>query len=470
MNTKPFAGQSRATETSSGIALNWLLRLRWWVIACQILLVLTILLLFHVAIPLPVLALIISFAFGSNLYFHYLVRYKGGVGEQAIIVVMFLDVLLFTALLYVTGGPMNPFTFLYLVHISLGAILLRPAWALTLAGLASVAYAALFLLPAYAPSQDLGLVALDTVFAPCHVPGEELLFFGREVSPHLQGMWVAFAITAFFIVFFVGQAYKALERHRQAMQHMQEEQRKTEKLASLATLAAGAAHELATPLATIAVASGEMRHQLRHLDRQPAKEPAKDQSGGGELPTTELLEDVELIRGQVERCREILYQMGADAGEHLGEGTTVFPLRRVVEQALDSFSSGERERILVDNQLADLEVKIPLRTFSRILRGLLKNGLEASPPGWEIELSCREEGPFLVFSVRDQGEGMDQVTLQRAGEPFFTTKEVGKGMGLGLFLAKTAAEHFGGGLNFTSRRGQGTTVSLRLKKDRIKAK
>ncbi|MDF1613394.1 ATP-binding protein [Desulfurivibrio dismutans] len=464
MNKKSFAKSVQGTETSSGIALNWLLRLRWWVIACQIMLVLAILLLFHVAIPLPVLGLIISFAIGSNLYFHYLVRFKGGVGEQAIIVVMFLDVLLFTALLYVTGGPMNPFTFLYLVHISLGAILLRPAWAITLAGLASVAYAALFLLPAYAPSQDLGLVALDTVFAPCHVPSEQIFLFGREISPHLQGMWVAFAITAFFIVFFVSQVYKALERHRQAMQELKEEQRKTEKLASLATLAAGAAHELATPLATIAVASGEMRHQLRSLGTPLHKPPSEE-----DLPAAELLEDVELIREQVERCREILYQMGADAGEHLGEGTTLFPVSRVVEQALNTFSPGEQERILVDNQVADLMVRMPLRTFSRILRGLLKNGLEASPPGWEIELNCRQEGRFLVFSIRDQGEGMDATAMKRAGEPFFTTKEVGKGMGLGLFLAKTAAEHFGGGLSIESRRGRGTTVSLRLEAERIKA-
>jgi two-component system, sensor histidine kinase RegB len=464
----PTIDPAAPAQSSSGIALHWLLRLRWWVIACQILLVAAIILLFQVAVPLAVLGLIIAFAIGSNLYFHYLVRVKGGVGERAVIVVMFFDVLLFTALLYATGGPMNPFTFLYLVHISLGAILLRPLWATILAGFAILAYAALFLLPLYTPSRDLGLVSLNTIFAPCHVESEQVFLFGREVSPHLQGMWVAFAVTAFFIVFFVGQVYKALERHARTLANLREEQRKTEKLASLATLAAGAAHELATPLATIAVAAGEMRHQLR--SEPPPADPAgaapAPPSAAGQ-PAAELLEDLELIREQVERCREILYQMGADAGEHLGEEGDEFTVKEAVTQALRSFRPEEHRRILVDNQVANLKIKMPLRTLGRVLRGLLKNALEASPAGAPVELRCGRDEQFLLFTVRDQGTGMDPATLQRAGEPFFTTKEVGQGMGLGLFLAKTAAEHFGGGLSLDSAPGRGSTVRLRFALGRI---
>ncbi|MFH7327059.1 ATP-binding protein [Desulfurivibrio sp. C05AmB] len=456
----PTIDPAAPARSSSGIALHWLLRLRWWVIACQILLVAAIILLFQVAVPLAVLGLIIAFAIGSNLYFHYLVRVKGGVGERAVIVVMFFDVLLFTALLYATGGPMNPFTFLYLVHISLGAILLRPLWATILAGFAILAYAALFLLPLYTPSRDLGLVSLNTIFAPCHVESEQVFLFGREVSPHLQGMWVAFAVTAFFIVFFVGQVYKALERHARTLANLREEQRKTEKLASLATLAAGAAHELATPLATIAVAAGEMRHQLR-------SDPLLAAPAGAVQPAAELLEDLELIREQVERCREILYQMGADAGEHLGEEAGEFTVEEAVTQALRSFQAAERRRIMVDNQVADLKIKMPLRTLGRVLRGLLKNALEASPAGAPVELRCGRDEQFLIFTVRDQGAGMDPATRQRAGEPFFTTKEVGQGMGLGLFLAKTAAEHFGGGLSLDSAPGRGSTIRLRFALGRI---
>ena len=452
-------------QTTAGIALNWLLRLRWWVIACQILLVLAIVTLFHAAMPYEVFALILGFALVSNLYFHYLVRHREGVGEKTLMVVMFLDIALLTALLYTTGGPMNPFTFLYLVHISLGSILLPPRWAVALAFFATICYAVLFFLPTYIPSRDLGLASLNTVFAPCHVDSAPTVVFGREISPHLQGMWVAFAITALFIVFFVGQAYKALARHRQALHQLRDQQRKSERLASLATLAAGAAHELSTPLATIAVAAGEMRHLLKEGTKETA--PPGSQKTDLNQTAPELITDLELIRNQVERCRDILYHLGAEAGEHHAELTERIPLSLAVEQAMSTFSAQQRQRIMLDNRASQLLIKIPRRTISRVLRALLKNALEASAPELPVELICRVDEGNLVIEARDRGQGMSREVQERAGEPFFTTKEVGQGMGLGLFLAKSAAEHFGGGLEIESAPGEGSLVTLKFALSRI---
>ncbi|MFH7321187.1 ATP-binding protein [Desulfurivibrio sp. D14AmB] len=445
---------------SSGIVLSWLLRLRWWVISCQILLVASIILLFDVAVPLTVLGLIIGFQLIGNLFFRHLARRGRKLGENAFTAVLLTDILLFTALLYTTGGPMNPFTFLYLIHIALAAILVHPRRAALLATAASLAYFALFILPPYAPSLDLGLASLDTFFTPCHVGSDTVDLFGYEVSPHLQGMWVAFAITAFFVVFFVGQAHQALEAHRRMVRDLREQQIKSEKLASLATLAAGAAHELSTPLGTIAVASKEMRLQLNeeceHGDLEQRRQTR-----------LELLEDLDLIRGQVDRCKEIIYQMAADAGEHLGEETRSFPLAQAMAQALSHFSPEERQRVLMDDRAGDLRVRMPFRTLSRIIRGLVKNGLDASPPDGSVELESARRDGFLLITVRDRGAGMDHETRQRAGEPFYTTKEPGQGLGLGLFLARSAAERFGGRLEIQSLPGQGTTVHLSFALNKI---
>lgn len=442
----PFSFPPPAQQTPSGIALNWLLRLRWWVIGCQVLLVLAIILLFPLAVPLPILALILGSEIGSNIWLHYLERKKGAINEGVLILAMVLDIVLLTALLHATGGPMNPFTFLYLIHVALAAILMRQRWSAALAAFTTLAYATLFILPPHDPV-DHALSGLDALLAPCHGEANpEAALFGSQVSLHLQGMWVAFAITAFFIAFFVGRIHKALEEYRQTANDLREQKIKNEKLAALATLAAGAAHEFSTPLATIAVASGEMQHFLR---RSPA-------------PAPELLEDLGLIREQVERCREILDQMTADAGEHRGEGISEFTVREVIEQAFATFSLDSRARIVVDNQAGALPIRMPFRTLSRVLRGLVKNGLEASPDNGSVTLNCRTEGERLIFTISDQGSGMNPELLQRAAEPFFTTKEPGKGMGLGLFLAKSAAERFGGGLEITSRPGEGTTVTLSL--------
>jgi two-component system sensor histidine kinase RegB len=108
---------------------------------------------------------------------------------------------------------------------------------------------------------------------------------------------------------------------------------------------------------------------------------------------------------------------------------------------------------------------MPFRTLERIIRGLIKNALDASYRDHPVFVSCKKDEEFLFFKIRDMGEGMNEETLTRAIEPFYTTKEAGKGLGLGLFLAESAAERFGGELKLTSSPGGGTTaiISFSLK-------
>lgn len=427
------------------VAFRWLLRLRWGAVCCQLLLIGVVALLFAVDIPLLILLAIIGFEIASNLLFQHRLGRGATVADQTFALVLLLDILLLTALLYYTGGPMNPFTLLYLVHITLAAILMRPTWSWAIAGLTVIAYATLFFLPHYAmPAHDLGTPTLDDLLALCHFEPAEIDLLRDPMAVHLQGMLAAFAVSALFIVFFVGRIRKALEEQQQTLTDLREQKLRNEKLASLATLAAGAAHEFSTPLATIAVAAGEMHHSLKKMEGDP-----------------ELLADAALIRTQVDRCREILYHMAADAGEHLGEALEEFTVQEAIDECLRSLPPEARERIAVSNQAAGLAIRMPFRTLSRIIRGLLKNGLDASSPAAPpVALTCLIDGPHLVFVVRDHGSGMDATTLARADEPFFTTKEAGRGLGLGLYLARSAAERFGGGLSLSSRPDNGTTVRL----------
>ncbi|MEW6501706.1 MAG: ATP-binding protein [Thermodesulfobacteriota bacterium] len=425
-------------------AFRWLLRLRWGAVGCQLFLIGVVSLLFAIEIPLPILFAIVGFEIASNMAFHLRLRQGAAVADSTFALVLFLDIVMLTALLYYTGGPMNPFTLLYLVHITLAAILVGPLWSWTIALLTVVAYSALFFLPRHEmAAHDLGTPTLNDLLGLCHQapPGIELL--RDPMAVHLQGMLAALAVSAFFIVFFVGRIRKALDEQQRTLADLREQKLRNEKLASLATLAAGAAHEFSTPLATIAVAAGEMYHSLRAAKGDP-----------------ELLGDAALIRSQVDRCREILYHMAADAGEHLGETVEEFTVQEAVDQCLRSLPPEAKGRVVVSNQAGGLTVRMPLRTLSRIVRGLLKNGLDASPPPLPVTLVCRCDAAHLLFEVRDQGYGMSGETLARAGEPFFTTKEAGRGLGLGLFLARSAAERFGGRLLIDSLPGEGTTVRL----------
>jgi two-component system sensor histidine kinase RegB len=263
---------------------------------------------------------------------------------------------------------------------------------------------------------------------------------------HLKGMLLAFAIASFFIVFFVGRIQRALEVQQQTLVNLEEKRTRSEKLASLATLSAGAAHEFSTPLSTIAVAAGEMLHQL--------KEGRIDQG---------LIDDAQLIKDQVKACKNILYQMAADAGEHLGEALETLTVGQVAAQVLDEFSKEDRERIRIENEAAALMLQVPSRTLTRSLKGLIKNGIDASESsGAQVSMRCFYDERYLYFQVSDNGTGMDAETAARAAEPFFTTKQLGKGLGLGLFLAQNMAEQFGGNLTISSERTKGTTVTISL--------
>ena len=277
----------------------------------------------------------------------------------------------------------------------------------------------------------------------CHPAVVEYTLLSDHMKLHLKGMLLAFAITAFFIVFFVGKIQKALEEHQQTLVSLEEERARSEKLSSLATLSAGAAHEFSTPLSTIAVAAGEMLHQLKE---------GKIDAG--------LVDDAQLIKDQIKTCKDILYQMAADAGEHLGEALEKYEVSHVVFKILNEFSEEDQARIKVENVAADISVLIPLRTLVRTVKGLVKNGLDASQAASPVFLKCFYDENFLYFQVTDQGCGMDAESLLRAREPFFTTKEQGKGLGLGLFLAQNIAQQFGGELTISSDKLQGTVVTI----------
>jgi two-component system sensor histidine kinase RegB len=136
-------------------------------------------------------------------------------------------------------------------------------------------------------------------------------------------------------------------------------------------------------------------------------------------------------------------------------------VKALFEDLLLSVPSTNRD--LVKKLAAEeLEAYLPAETTRQVLTALVKNALDASTPGQSIELSATSRNDRLSFTVRDHGQGMTAETLAHLGEPFFTTKEPGLGMGLGIFLARVFAENLHGSLEFESAAGVGTTAVLEL--------
>jgi two-component system sensor histidine kinase RegB len=422
-----------AAASPAEVNFAWLIRLRWATIAAQAVTIAIVRFGLHIEVPIGPLYAICAVSAAANLGFALGAR-SATPREFWLLAVVAVDVVSLTGLLYFAGGPENPFSFLYLVPIAVGAITLRPAstWVLVLLSLAASA-------------------VLFTSHQPLALGGDH----AQHMAAHLRGMWIAFGIAAAFIVYFLMRVRRALAVRDEELAASRNLAARQERLASLATLAAGAAHELATPLSTIAVV---------------AKDLERDVQAAGVGPNA--ADDVRLMRREVDRCRRILERMRVDAGESAGERFVPVAVRDLVSDCLGPTageSSPASGRGVVDVEIephaAALTAVVPRRAFGQVLRGLLDNARDASPPGTAVSLRVRAgDGASgrVTFEVADRGAGIPAEVLGRVGEPFFTTKPPGKGMGLGVFLARAVVERLGGEVAIQSARGVGTTATVSL--------
>jgi two-component system sensor histidine kinase RegB len=420
-------GESRPPIGSPhAINFSWLIKLRWGAIAGQLVTIAFAALVLDMPLALGALGAIVAIEAISNLAAVLWQRAGREISEGSLILLLLLDVVFLTGLLSFSGGPSNPFNFLYLVHIALAAVVLRSGWTWALLCFSVLASGTLFL---WDPASSDGAAGME--------------HHAHHMRLHLEGMWVAFAVAAAFIAYFVTRVRRALAQRELDLETERRLVAVNEKLAALATLAAGAAHELATPLGTIAVVTREL--ERRSMGRQEDRD------------------DVVLIRQQVERCREILNGMASDAGAGAGDGFFSTSVEALLAEVARDVAKHPAVRVEVGATAGSMTV--PLGTLARAIRGVVRNAQEASTPEAEVVLRGSLANGELRIEVEDHGTGMSPEVLRRAGEPFFTTKAPGRGMGLGLFLTRTMTERLGGTLEVTSRPGEGTLVKIRLPAD-----
>jgi two-component system, sensor histidine kinase RegB len=412
-----------AGELAPSLALPWIAKLRDGVLIGLILLLLAAHFVFHIEMPIVWLAIPLGLSAASNILLHVLM--KPFTARPALGFLLAFDTVCLTATLALSGGPANPFSVLYLVEITLSAVVLSKAWTWTLGGLSVLGFGSLF-------------------WAHVHVPAFEGHHDMVGFSAHLVGMWIAFTMGAFLITVFIGKVSQALRHQEEEARQFQEKLAHHRRLASIATLAAGAAHELGTPLASIAVASRDL--EIR-----------------GDLPGSEKLvaEDARLIRAEVERCSRILRQMGGRNAEPAGEMPAEVSLQKICAEVKGELPV-EKSAFLNASAPANASVFLPPGGLRQALAALVKNALESSPSGKPVTLSVESDAERVRFSIQDSGSGMSAETLHRITEPFFTTKSPGRGLGLGTFLVRVFAESLHGNLIFDSEPGSGTKAILEL--------
>ena len=177
---------------------------------------------------------------------------------------------------------------------------------------------------------------------------------------------------------------------------------------------------------------------------------------------SDLVSDVRLIREQVDRCRHILKQMASHAGQTIGEKWEPLAAPDLLDAAFSGLSQNVQVRSEIAPTIRNLRLRLPQGALAQALRALVKNAQEASPAHRDVCVRVDATAEALLFAIEDQGSGIAEADLDRVGEPFFTTKPTGGGMGLGVFLARAVAERLGGGLTFESQIGRGTVARLSI--------
>ncbi|MBB3225449.1 two-component system sensor histidine kinase RegB [Luteibacter sp. Sphag1AF] len=331
------------------------------------------------------------------------------------------DTMVLGYLLYFTGGASNPFVTLLLVPIALAAAALTVGGVSVVAALAGLAY--VLLVPFHVPLPTSGSQATD-------------------FDLHVAGMGVNFIVTAVLLGVFISNLARTLRMQQSEVQRVRERALRDEGILAIATQAAGAAHELNTPLST-------MRTLLPELQREHAADKV-------------LADDLELLQGQVDRCRTILREMVAFGQAQLSQ----VPERLT----LDAFLHGCLERFQLLRPEADLEVLLSDAAGATLLRSppglrhalinLLNNAVDASSlnDSVAVTLEARVDGAWLELIVSDHGPGFDEEDdeLGTLGQSRKTT-----GLGLGLALAEATAERLDGELAATNT-DRGAEMRLRL--------
>lgn len=404
--------------SSNAINLHRLNGLRLIVLLAEACVALLALHRWHLPLPVtPLLVLFLMLAVLIVLTAAWL-RRQPLVSDATLFLHLTFDVMALTVVLYLTGGVTNPFAPFYLLPLTLTAVSLSGGytWAMTI--LTMSCYALL-------SYQHLPLPAVHAG----HVEG--------GVGLHELGMWFGFMFSALLIAGFGVQMGRSVRDRDRMIAELHEQQLQQDHVLALGTLAAGAAHELGTPLATLAVV-------------------LKDLAPGEEIDSSRL----ELLQAQVRRCKQILGSLAATAGGWRAESGAAIDLERWLHALLDRWRAA-RPGVHVEMTLEGPRPAPRLvieQTLEQALTNVLNNAADASPQA--VTLDGRWDADELVLEVGDRGSGFAPELQGRIGMPGASTKQ--EGMGLGLFLTFQTLRRFDGDARLFARDGGGSCCRIVL--------
>jgi two-component system sensor histidine kinase RegB len=414
------------------VQLRTLVLLRWMAVAGQTAAVVWVHFVLGFDAPIAAALGVIAVSAWVNIFLMVARPSQGVVADWEAALQLAYDVVQLAVLLALTGGVANPFLVLFIAPVAVSAIVLRPTVTVALAALTYVC---------------IGIIAIWRLPLPW-LPGEHY----EPPAIYQVGLAAATLIGLGFTSVYAWRVAAEEERLGAALAEVQTVLAREQKISALGGLAAAAAHELGTPLATIHLVAKEMERGL--------------------APDSPLLEDVQLLVSQSERCRGILKQLSSR-----GDQGDVVHARMTLEQLLDDVCDRHRgfDATLNVHIEAGAGAAPEIARLPELLHGL--GNIVENAVGFAestVDVAARWSAEEIEIVVRDDGPGFPQSVLTRLGEPYVSERAPGDGrggLGLGFFIAKTLLERTGARVEARNRTPpkQGAVVRAVWKRAAIEA-
>lgn len=405
-----------------------LIQLRWLAVFGQAFTIVFCSLQFGLRLPLPAMFAVIGGLVLLNLFSMLRPRRQGEIGNADLFASLLLDFAALTALLYLSGGAGNPFVFLYVLQVMLGAILLEAWSSWVLVVLSCLAFA-----------------VLTRYHLPLDLPEAEP---ERRLALQLIGGLVCFVMVVVLLRLLVQRINANLRQRDERLADLRQQAAEEDHIVRMGLLASGAAHELGTPLATLSVILGDWRHLPEFRDHPERRQ------------------ELEEMDAELKRIKGIVGGILLSAGEARGEAAELTTVARFLDGLVAEWRThapGTTLEHVTEEPLDALAFRrapiVAGPALRQVIFNVLDNAREVSPD-W-VGLSVRCEAGELRLTVRDRGPGFASEMLERLGKPYQSSKSQ-PGRGLGLFLVVNVLRKLGGRVSAANSEAGGAVVTLSL--------
>ena len=366
--------------------------------------------------------LIVCIGIISNLYLIFIYQ-KTQLSDRSALLFLLIDIFQLGSLIYLTGGVVNPFVIFLII-------------------------------PSVFASSNLGLRTNLLLVSTTTIMIIFLTFFSKELPKPLSDHFhvdqyyyysipVALIIALIFLNYFAIIFGSESRLRKEALNKMEEVMAKEHEMLSLGGQAAAAAHSLGTPLSTIKIISQELKYQL------------KDQK--------EVIQDIELLSSQVERCNQILKRLSLNPNEEDDFIDEDLTMKDYLKEIVSNFKETSNKNF-VFNFDQDSNPKKITKSIEIVygLRNFIGNANKYCSKN--IFINLKSDNEITEITIEDDGDGYPSDILSKIGEPYLKSSDKNSGLGLGLFIGKTLLEKNFATVNcWNSQTRSGAEVTIRWK-------